>query len=304
VGPLKRIPVRDVLFEVLYLAVCIATFSHTAYACSLLFQGPKPDTGDFNWYLEGALIAVAVDIGMLVTSRLLSGARTLAQGLSLMITFAITAALSFYAQIVYISLFTPTITISAGVSEDWRAFVEPILNARVLILPVALPALAIMFTIARWTHRPTVYYNPETGRTELSTNPIQVETPPTPQLPPVTSQDFYSRKKRGLVVGCIYCVTNTKNGKQYVGKTTRTAERRWSQHLQDARKGVDRPLYAAIREFGPGAFKLTMLEEVEPQEGNPKVLNTREAYWIEQLGTFGKGYNQTPGGPYPELPAM
>lgn len=89
----------------------------------------------------------------------------------------------------------------------------------------------------------------------------------------------------------IYCITNDINGKQYVGKTENTIEARFHEHCSDCYKVrcEKRPLYAAMRKYGIQHFHIDLLEETDvPEE--------REIYWIEQLGTFKKGYNATRGG--------
>jgi predicted GIY-YIG superfamily endonuclease len=39
--------------------------------------------------------------------------------------------------------------------------------------------------------------------------------------------------------GLIYLITNTVNGKRYIGQTVRTLRQRWQQHVRDAKQGVD-----------------------------------------------------------------
>lgn len=91
----------------------------------------------------------------------------------------------------------------------------------------------------------------------------------------------------------IYQITNLLNGKIYIGKTLHSIEKRWKEHCNDAyrERNINRPLYAAIRKYGPENFKIETLEEVDEQH-----LNEREVYWIEILGSFKNGYNATLGG--------
>lgn len=138
-------------FELLYLAIAIATFEHTAWAAAYMFEGPMPADGELSWRLRGALIAIAVDVGMLMTSRFLLGAVG-RQRLVLTTGFIIAALTSFYFQVVYMAIHTPPITISPGVTESWAAILEKLIDARVLILPLALPVLATVYTLARLTH--------------------------------------------------------------------------------------------------------------------------------------------------------
>ena len=53
-----------------------------------------------------------------------------------------------------------------------------------------------------------------------------------------------------MILGSIYCITNTINSKVYVGKTLLPIQKRFQQHLQDAKRFIDRPLYRAINKYG------------------------------------------------------
>ena len=89
----------------------------------------------------------------------------------------------------------------------------------------------------------------------------------------------------------IYKITNTINGKMYIGKTEQTIEKRFQQHCHDSkREGFNhRPLYRAMQKYGVEFFSIEEIEETEfPEE--------RETYWIEFYGTFKNGYNATIGG--------
>lgn len=90
----------------------------------------------------------------------------------------------------------------------------------------------------------------------------------------------------------IYKITNTINGKSYIGKTYLPIEERFKQHIQDFKKTrcKNRPLYSAISKYGVENFKIEVIEETNtPAE--------REMYWIKFYNTYGKtGYNATRGG--------
>lgn len=89
----------------------------------------------------------------------------------------------------------------------------------------------------------------------------------------------------------IYKITNTLNGKMYIGKTEQTIEKRFQQHCNDSqREGMEnRPLYKAMRKYGVEFFSIEEIEQTDhPEE--------REIYWIEFYGTFKNGYNATLGG--------
>ena len=91
----------------------------------------------------------------------------------------------------------------------------------------------------------------------------------------------------------IYKITNTENGKIYIGKTISSIETRWKQHIKDSFKNEckNRPLYRAFNKYGIDAFTI---EEVEKCEVD--ILEERERYWIEFFRSFKQGYNATLGG--------
>lgn len=92
----------------------------------------------------------------------------------------------------------------------------------------------------------------------------------------------------------IYKITNSLNGKMYIGKTSSTIEARWREHREDAtsRSKEHRPLYSAIQKYGADKFIVEQIEEVL----NDEIACEREAFWIEYYGSFKNGYNATKGG--------
>ena len=93
--------------------------------------------------------------------------------------------------------------------------------------------------------------------------------------------------------GSIYCATNSANGKKYVGKTTYGLVLRWRYHLREARSGSPGPLYAAIRKYGEGTFKIEYLASADSQEE----LDLMEIRYIAELQTLAPlGYNLASGG--------
>ena len=96
-------------------------------------------------------------------------------------------------------------------------------------------------------------------------------------------------------MGYIYKIVNLVNGKIYVGQTRFDLQRRFHQHLYEAKKGeLQYPLYSAIRKYGEQNFQIECIEEIDDE-----LLGEREQYWIRTLDTFvknNKGYNATYGG--------
>ena len=90
----------------------------------------------------------------------------------------------------------------------------------------------------------------------------------------------------------IYKITNNKNGKCYIGKTERTVEIRWKEHLRHLDLYETIPLYRAIKKYGIENFSIETIEECDSIN-----INEREQYWIRFFNSYGKtGYNATLGG--------
>lgn len=86
----------------------------------------------------------------------------------------------------------------------------------------------------------------------------------------------------------IYRITNTVNGKFYIGQTIRELQDRWRHHCKDARRGSLTHFHRAIRKYGTDAFSIEILEETSSD-----ILDDRERYWIAKLHP---SYNMTEGG--------
>lgn len=96
-------------------------------------------------------------------------------------------------------------------------------------------------------------------------------------------------------MGYIYMIENSINQKKYIGKTTKTIDARWKEHIYAAQKNnLQYPLYKAMRKYGVENFIVKEIEKIENEQ-----LNSREQYWIEYYNTYCKnnmGYNATCGG--------
>ena len=104
-------------------------------------------------------------------------------------------------------------------------------------------------------------------------------------------------KETGMYEGWIYKITNTVNDKCYIGQTSTSIQRRWSQHLNPKNHG--NALYSAMDKYGRDKFKIEKIEFVEAKEKKDlkQLLNQKEKYYISKFQSRGsKGYNMTPGG--------
>lgn len=98
-----------------------------------------------------------------------------------------------------------------------------------------------------------------------------------------------------MAYGIVYCITNSVNGKVYIGQTIRTAQWRFRTHIQHSRSGErNYPIYAATRKYGEDAFSIAIIEECNTQDE----LNDREQYWIAEYKSLDRkhGYNLRGGG--------
>lgn len=96
--------------------------------------------------------------------------------------------------------------------------------------------------------------------------------------------------QQGGVTGVIYVITNTLNGKQYVGQTRQKLSRRISGHKHSKiKRGVD----AAIAKYGwKGNFTVEVIETCPVDK-----LDEREIFCIATLNSkVPNGYNLTDGG--------
>lgn len=95
-------------------------------------------------------------------------------------------------------------------------------------------------------------------------------------------------------MGYIYKVTNTVNGKVYIGQTSRDVHTRWCEHLHDtaSKKDLSRFVFhRAIHKYGADSFRVETIEECDVAD-----LDERERYWIKYYNSYEKGYNSDFGG--------
>ena len=91
----------------------------------------------------------------------------------------------------------------------------------------------------------------------------------------------------------IYIITNRMNGKSYIGKTSKSLELRWKQHMwSSVRCDTNSLLHKAIRKYGGDKFTMSVLEEVSDKEGN----QMEEKYILLRNTLPPNGYNLTKGG--------
>lgn len=95
-------------------------------------------------------------------------------------------------------------------------------------------------------------------------------------------------------MGFIYKVTNSVNGKVYIGQTMRTIPVRWAEHLRDSgmiptQKPCSKHVsifHQALRKYGVKSFVVCQVEECDDN-----YLDERERYWIKYYRSSETGYN-------------
>ena len=93
--------------------------------------------------------------------------------------------------------------------------------------------------------------------------------------------------------GFIYKITNTINGKSYIGQTIQNVKERFYQHCATkcSQAVLNMVIHKAITKYGKSNFTIEVIEEVESAN-----LNDRERYWIRYYNSYNNGYNSTEGG--------
>jgi group I intron endonuclease len=88
----------------------------------------------------------------------------------------------------------------------------------------------------------------------------------------------------------IYSITNNVNNKVYVGKTTKTINKRFDSHINTSKYGSQTYFHKALRKYGKNNFTISIIEDSIFCE---TTLAEREIFWIEKLKPE---YNMTLGG--------
>jgi group I intron endonuclease len=93
--------------------------------------------------------------------------------------------------------------------------------------------------------------------------------------------------------GIVYLITNTANGKKYVGSTCRTLEERMRDHLRRACKKqhiLRHPLYQDFNTYGIQSFKIEPLLTMKFWQ-TPELWMVEDAY-IAIHDSINNGYNK------------
>lgn len=86
----------------------------------------------------------------------------------------------------------------------------------------------------------------------------------------------------------VYKITNTVNGKVYIGQTIQKNPRmRWYDHCSRSRNGQNNHLYNSMRKYGIDNFKWEVIDSAT----TIKELNDKEEYWLNYFKQVTECYN-------------
>ena len=100
-----------------------------------------------------------------------------------------------------------------------------------------------------------------------------------------------------LVPTKLYCITNSVNGKMYVGVTKGPLRRLWREHKSAAHRMSPLRIYKAIRKYGIDSFSMIQLCVYDTYSA----ALAAEVQLIASLDLTRLGYNISPGGDTPNL---
>lgn len=98
-------------------------------------------------------------------------------------------------------------------------------------------------------------------------------------------KDIFFNTKTDKCVGVVYLISNNKNKKVYIGKTTVPLHRRFSKHLTYPDTGMK--FHKAILRIGKKHFKVKILAK----SNSKKKLAKLEQKYIKEYNSIKKGYN-------------
>jgi len=137
------------------LATGIAALIHSTWSLGTLFSGIQPAIESINtpigwihfagWILPALLIAIALDVGQVVTSHeIRTSGLTFQRG----ITFFVFAFATYYLQWLYIVHHVPALTIADGVSDIHKALTVTMRDVGIWLIPLLLPLSTLLYTFS------------------------------------------------------------------------------------------------------------------------------------------------------------
>ena len=146
-------------FKLVYWIIAIATAQHTAWGAATTMQGTQPIDSNqlIGWWIQGLAFAIAIDYTMvMVATKIRNGANS-RQYIRIRklqipinwyaIAFIVAAIGSSYFQLLYAWVHAMQLQTGTGVTAIWQERLSALIDARIIIAPFALPAIATIYTI-------------------------------------------------------------------------------------------------------------------------------------------------------------
>lgn len=183
-------------FKAVYYMIAIATAQHTAWGAAITMQGAQPESnpGAAIWWIQGLAFAIAVDFTMVMVATKIRNGGSASQSVGArgvrvpinwyVITFAAVAIFSTYFQLLYAWAHAQDLQPVGGIAAEWVARLQGIINARIVIAPFALPAIATLYTIGGFGKGGEVQSRPRNVATGLqqprnpNVQPIHISVDP------------------------------------------------------------------------------------------------------------------------------
>ena len=133
----------------------LAALIHSTWSLGTLFSGEQPAIESITtaigyvhfagWLVPALLIAIALDVGQVVTSHeIRQRGLTISRGL----TFFIFAFATYYLQWLYIVHHTPMLPIADGVSDIHKSLTISLRDVGIWLLPALLPLSTLLYTFS------------------------------------------------------------------------------------------------------------------------------------------------------------
>ncbi len=143
-------------FQLVYWVIAAATAQHTAWGAATTMQGMQPEVATM-WWLQGIAFAIAIDASMILVATKIRTGTSASQYLKLWrvripinwytVTFATVAIVSFYFQLLYAWAHAQPLPNVGGIAQEWIDRLQGVINARIVIAPLALPMIATLYTL-------------------------------------------------------------------------------------------------------------------------------------------------------------
>lgn len=219
-------------YELIYIAVAIATFKHSSWAYSVTLEGAAPEIdwaawspslpglwslgGLLMWFFWGGLMAMAVDVSMFFAAREIRRGNKFH-----ILTFAVAAIFSAATQLIYATTHAVDleyISSSLAAVQPNTGWLWTVAEYRIVYLPISLPLTAIIYTVA-------ILFS---GAKEVHAGVLAVPEPP------VVPDPVYSASEAAKITGRNYNYVLTLCNRGKVGR--KLEDGTWELSVSDLRK--------------------------------------------------------------------